>query len=429
MDGFVTGLALYVAIGQLNKLFGLEKGTGNSFQKLFHVLASLPEANWITFAMGVAALALLFVLPRINKRIPAGLVVLFLFILISYVLDLSGNHGVEVVGALPSGLPSLAVPDVPASDLLDLLLAAFGIVLVVYSQGVGVAREFGEKHGYEVDANQELRAYSVSNLLSGFLGGMIVGGTMGSSAVKEAAGARSQVANLVAWVAVIISLVLLAPIFTTLPEAVLAALIIHALWHIVAARKLRQTRLESWIEFGLGFLTLFSVLLIDVLQGMLIGLGASLIWFIYRSVRPHLPASLGRAPVNKDVFSDVSRHPENVPVPGLLILRLDSPLYYANSQGVRDRIRNLIDSTEPSPRALLLDLAAQDELDVTSADMLKKLFAELGQRGLAVYLADVHVPVREFAKRAGLFDTITEDHVFPTVPAAVTAFERDQAQP
>ena len=422
MDGFVTGLALYVAIGQLSKLFGVPKGTGNSFQKLYQVLADLPEANWVTFAVGASALALLFILPRVSKRIPAGLVVLFLYILVSYLLDLSGSHGVEVVGALPAGLPSFSVPHVPASAILDLVLPAFGIVLVAYSQGIGVAREFAEKHGYEVDANQELRAYGVSNLFSGFLGGMIVGGTMGSSAVKEAAGARTEVSNLVAWVAVIISLVFLAPVFTTLPEAVLAALIIHALWHIISAQKLKQTRLESRTEFVLGFLTLFGVLLTDVLQGMMMGLVASLVWFIYKSTRPHL-ASLGRAPGSKDVFSDISRHPEDVPISGLLILRLNSPLFYANAQGVRDRIKALAQATEPSPRAVIFDAAAQDDLDVTSAEMLKKLFAELTQQGIEIYLAEVHAPVLEFGRHAGLLDHIPEDRIFPTVPAAVAAFE------
>ena len=144
MDGFVTGLAIYVAIGQLNKLFGVEKGTGNSFQKLWHVIESLPEANWTTFLVGASALALLFILPRLSRRIPAGLVVLFLYILLSSVLDLFARFGVEVVGELPQGLPSFAMPDVPASAVLDMVLPALGIVLVAYSQGIGVAREFAE---------------------------------------------------------------------------------------------------------------------------------------------------------------------------------------------------------------------------------------------------------------------------------------------
>jgi high affinity sulfate transporter 1 len=422
MDGFVTGLAVFIAIGQLNKLFGVSKGEGNSFQKLFHVLGSLPDANWTTFVVGASALALLFLLPRISRRIPAGLVVLFLYILVSYLLDLSGRYGVEVVGVLPQGLPTLTLPHVPATVVLEMVLPAFGIVLVAYSEALGVAREFAEKHGYEVDPNQELRAHGVANLVSGFFGGQIAAGSMSGSAVKEGAGGRTQVANLVAWVAVVITVLVLTPLFKTLPEAVLAALIIHAVWHLIVARKLKRIRLESRPEFLLGVLTLFAVLLTDVLQGMMAGLLASLVWFIYKSTKPHL-ASLARAPGMKDVFTDISRHPEDTPVPGLLILRLNSPLFYANAQSVRDRVKTMVEATEPAPRAVIFDAVAQDDLDVTSADMLKKLYAELRQEGIEIYLAEVHAPVLEFGRRAGLLDVISEDHIFPTVPAAVAAFE------
>ena len=422
MDGFVTGLAVFVAIGQLNKLFGVDKGEGNSFQKLWHVIESLPQANWTTFAVGASALALLFLLPRISRRIPAGLVVLFLYILISSLLDLSGRYGVEVVGELPQGLPTLTLPHVSATVALEMVLPAVGIVLVAYSEALAVAREFAEKNGYEVDPDQELRAHGIANIVSGFLGGQIAAGSMSGSAVKNGAGARTQVSNLVAWVAVIITVLLLTPLFKTLPEAVLAALIIHALWHIIVARKLKTVRLASRPEFVLGVLTFFGVLLTDVLEGMMMGLLASLVWFVYKSTKPHL-ASLGRAPGRDDVFLDISRHPEIPPVPGLLILRLNSPLFYANAQTVRDRTKVLVDQADPPVRAVIIDAVAQDDLDVTSAEMLKKLYAELQERGVVVYLAEVHAPVLEFSRRVGLDVVIADDHIFPTVSEAVAAFE------
>jgi SulP family sulfate permease len=422
MDGFVTGLAVFVTIGQLNKLFGVEKGEGNSFQKLLHVFQSFPDANWITFLIGASALALLFLLPRISRRIPAGLVVLFLYIIVSYLLDLRGNYEVAVVGTIPQGLPSFGVPSVPASAILNMLLPAFGIVLVAYSEAIAVAREFAEKHGYEVDANQELRAHGLANLLSGFLGGQIAAGSMSGSAVKEGARARTQVSNLVAWVAVIITVLFLTPLFKTLPEAVLAALIIHALWHIIVARKLKTVRLVSRTEFALGVLTFFGVLFFDVLEGMMIGLLASLVWFIYKSTKPHL-ASLGPAPGRQDVFLDVSRHPEIPPIPGLLILRLNSPLFYANAQTVRDQMKAMVDEADPPLRAVIIDAVAQDDLDLTSAEMLKKLYTELEERGIEVYLAEVHAPVLEFARRVGMDTVIADDHVFATVAEAVAAYE------
>jgi high affinity sulfate transporter 1 len=312
MNGFVMGIAIFVAVGQLNKLFGVPKPEGNTVEKLLGIIKELPQANWVTFAVGAVALALLFVLPRINKKIPAGLVVLFGAIGLSAVLDLHGKYGVEIVGTLPQGLPSLAFPQVPLTTYLAMILPAMGVLLVAYSEALGVAHEFAEKHGYEVNANQELNAHALANLASALFGGMLAAGSMSASAVKEGAGARSQVTNLVTWVVTIITVLFLTPLFTTLPEAVLAALIIHAVWHIIAARKLQQIRLVSRTEFWCGMLALAGVLLIDVLEGMIIGVVASLVLVIYRSSRPHL-SSLGRVPGAPGAYTDLTRHPENVP--------------------------------------------------------------------------------------------------------------------
>ncbi len=242
MSGFVMGLAIFVAVGQLNKLFGVEKPEGNTVEKLLGIIKELPQANWMTFVVGIIALALLFLLPRWNKKIPAGLVVLFGAIGLSTVLDLSGNYGVEVVGTLPKGLPSLTIPQVPFTTYLGMVLPAIGVLLVAFSEALGVAHEFAEKHGYEVNADQELNAHALANITSSLFGGMIAAGSMSASAVKEGAGARTQVTNLVAWAVTIVTLLFLTPLFAPLPEAVLAALIIHAVWHIIASRKLQKTQ-------------------------------------------------------------------------------------------------------------------------------------------------------------------------------------------
>ena len=252
MDGFVMGLAIFVAVGQLNKLFGVAKPDGNTVEKLIGIIKELPQANWPTFVVGALALALLFVLPRLSKKIPAGLIVLFGAIILSSVLDLEGNFGVAIVGSLPQGLPSFVVPAAPFTTYLAMVLPAIGVLLVAFSEALGVSREFAEKHGYEVDPDQELNAHAVANLASAFFGGMIAAGSMSASAVKEGAGARSQVANLVAWAVTIITLLFLTPLFKTLPEAVLAALIIHAVWHIIASRKLQEIRTSRVPSSGLA---------------------------------------------------------------------------------------------------------------------------------------------------------------------------------
>jgi MFS superfamily sulfate permease-like transporter len=418
----VTGLAIFVAVGQLNKLFGVPKPEGNTVEKLLGIIKELPQANWVAFAVGAAALAVLFLLPRWNKKIPAGLVVLFGAIALSAALDLNGNYGVAIVGTLPQGLPTLTFPKVPLTTYLAMILPAMGVLLVAYSEALGVAHEFAEKHGYEVDANQELNAHAVANLVSALFGGMLAAGSMSASAVKEGAGARSQVTNLITWVVTIITVLFLTPLFTTLPEAVLAALIIHAVWHIIASRKLVKVRQASPVEFWFGALALAGVLFIDVLQGMIIGVLASLIFVVYKTSRPHI-ASLGRVPGVPGAYSDLGRHPEDTPVPGVLIVRVDAQLYYANALTVRDRVKGMLAEMAAPPRAVIIDSAAWDQLDVTSTEVIKGLVKELRGQGIDVYFADVHAPVLEYGRQTGLVDSIGEDHVFPTVDLAVRSLE------
>ena len=420
MDGFVMGLAIFVAVGQLNKLFGVAKPEGNTVEKLLGIIKELPQANWVTFVIGAIALALLFLLPRWNKKIPAGLVVLFAAIGLSAVLDLHGKYGVEVVGTLPQGLPSLAIPKVPITTYLAMILPAMGVLLVAFSEALGVAHEFAEKHGYEVNADQELNAHALANLASALFGGMLAGGSMSASAVKEGAGARSQVTNLVAWIVTIVTLLFLTPLFAPLPEAVLAALIIHAVWHIIASRKLLKIRRESRVEVWFGVLALAGVLLIDVLQGMVIGLVASLLFVVYKTSRPHI-SSLGRVPGVPGAYSDLTRHPESMPVPGVLIVRVDGQLYYANALTVRDRVKAMIAEMESPPRAVIFDSTSQEQIDVTSTDLIRGLVKELHGKGIDVYLAEVHAPVLEYGRKTGLLESIGEDHVFPTVDLAVRA--------
>lgn len=420
MDGFVVGLAVFVAVGQLNKLFGVPKGEGNTVQKLVHIIGELPEANTATVLVSVASLLLLFGLPRISKALPTGLIVLFGSIAVSSALDLAGAHGVAVAGTLPKGLPSPAWPDVPASTWLAIVPSALGIVLVAYSEALGVAREFADKHGYEVDADQELTAHGVTNLVSGLLGGMLASGGMSGSAVKEGAGARSQVANLAAWGATIVTVLFLTPLFKTLPEAVLGALIIHALWHILVARKLLAVRALSRTEFWLAWLSFAGVVLIDVLPGMVIGIVTSMLLVIYRSSRPHL-AVLGRDPGVPGKYIDVERHADALPVAGVTIVRVDAPIYYANALTVRAGIEEIVRAQADPPRAVVLDASLQDALDITSAEMLMKLVAKLREAGITVALAEVHAPVLAFARTTGLLEDLGPDHVFPTVDAAVAA--------
>jgi MFS superfamily sulfate permease-like transporter len=424
----VTGLAVFVAVGQLNKLFGLEKVEGTTVEKLVGVVKGLPDANAAATVIGVAALALLFILPRLSPRLPAGLLVLFGSIIVSGALDLAGQYDVGVAGTLPQGLPVPALPDVPLSTSLGFVLPALGIFFVAYSEALGVAREFADKHGYRVDPDQELRAHGVVNMASGLLGGMVAAGSMSGSAVNDGAGARSRVSLLVAWLAILVTVLFLTPLFAPLPEAVLAALIIHAVWHLIVARKLQRFRALSKTEWILGVITFLGVILVDVLQGMVIGVVLALVLLAYRSSRPHV-AMLGRVPGSAGAYADIARHPTSEPIDGLLVLRVDAPLYYANAQSVADRVHDLLDAADPPVRAVVLDADTQDELDVTGADAVASMAADLAARGIPLFVGALHAPVRRFL-RDHHFVELAADHDLPTLAAAVEAAEsRAAARP
>ena len=418
LDGFITGLAVYVMVGQLNKLFGVEKPQGNTVQKFFGVLHELPTANWVTFAVGLTGLVVLIVLPRWSRKLPAGLIVLFGSIMVSAAFDLSAAHGVEVVGQLPQGLPVPSAPHVELASLPLMIGPAIGMLLVSFSQSLGVAHEYAEKHDYEIQANTELGAYSAINMASGLFGGQVAGGSMAPSAVNDGAGGRTPMAQLVAWAAVLLTLLFLTPLFTDLPEAILAALIIHALWGLVSSRKLRYVRLVSRTEFALGLATFLGVILIDVLPGMLIGLVGTLLLVVHAMSRPHV-AKLGRVPGEGGVYLDVTRHPEAVTVPGLAILRLDTPIQYANALTVRDRIVAQVQASETPVTTLVIDAAAQFGLDITGSDALRSLITHLRNKGVRTYFAECPATFVDFARRTGLLELIGEDHLFPTVDAAV----------
>jgi high affinity sulfate transporter 1 len=417
MEGFVFGLAIFVTVKQLPKLFGIPAGEGNSVQQLVHLLTHLDETSAATLAVGVGALAFLVGAERLSSRLPGGLLVLVLGILISGALGLA-QHGVEIVGTVPSGLPSVGIPDIKSEDVATLLAAAAGMVLVIFSESLGAAQAFATKYGYEIDPNQELIALGVANAGSGLVGGLAGGGSLSQSAVNEGAGARSEVSPLFAAGLILVTVLFLTPLFKNLPEAVLAALIIHAVARLWKFKQFRLYYREQRIEFWLGIATLAGVTLIDVLPGLLIGVVAMLLLVIYTASRPHL-AVLARVPGAPGAYGAVDRHPDYDRIPELLVLRIEAPLFYANATLVRDRIKDLVGSSDPLPRAVILEPSAQDGLDITSAEMLEQLITTLRSAGIDFALADLRQPVIDMARRTGLLETLGESRIFHTIDEAV----------
>jgi MFS superfamily sulfate permease-like transporter len=292
---------------------------------------------------------------------------------------------------------------------------------VIYTEGLGAANAFASKHDYEVNPNQELISYGVANLGSAVLGGLAAGGSLSQSSVNDSAGAKSSVSLLVAAAMGLITVVALTPLFTMLPEAVLAAIIIYAVSHLMKWRQMQRFYRINPIEFWLGIVALLGVLIVDVLPGLAIAVLFSLVIVIYRSSRPY-GSILGQVPGEPGAYTDIRRHPENKSIPGLVIFRFNSPLYFANASLFHSRLKELISASVPPAKAVIVDMVTNDQLDITSIEMLEKLTVELERNRIEIMVAEVHQPVREMARRSGLAGHLDRAKVFPTVDAAVQDF-------
>jgi sulfate permease, SulP family len=419
MAGFVFGLAIFVTVKQLPKLLGISGSAGDTVVQAVHVAGHLGETSAATFAVGAGALVLLFGAERLRPHAPAGLAVLVLGIATSAAFGLSA-HGVAVVGSVPSGLPSPAIPGIDGGDARTLLAAAAGMALVIYSETLGVAESLAARHGYEVDPDQELLALGAANAASGVLGGLAAGGSVSQSAVNEAAGARSELSPVVAAALGLVTVLVLTPVFRDLPEAVLAALIIHAVSHLWKTGEFRRFYRAQPLEFWIGIATLSGVIAIGVLPGILIGVVGMVLLLLYHVSRPRI-AVLGRVPGIADAYGDLARHPEYEPVPGVLLVRLEAPLFYANAALVAGTIKRLVGASEPLPAAVILDGGAIEDLDITSAAVLEAMVTALHATGIDFALADVRGFVLDTAGRLGVLDTIGADHAFRTIDEAVRA--------
>ncbi len=420
MEGFVFGLAIFVIIKQLPKLFGIERGEGNSFQQLAYLVTHLSETIWLVLIIGISSLALLFIVHRLSKRIPAGLLLLVLGIVASNIFNLSSS-GVAVIGEIPAGLPSAGLPQVGGNDLWLLLPGALGMALVIFSEGSGAAEAFASKHDYQVRPNQELVAYGLANIGSGLLGGLAAGGSLSQSSVNDSAGAKTSMSLLITGGLALVTIIALTPLFTELPEVILAALIIYAVTHLMNWRRMAWFCKIDRVEFWLGMAALLGVLILDVLPGLVVAIILSIVVLIYRSSRPY-GSVLGQVLGEPGAYSDIRRNPQNRTIPGLLIFRFNSPIYFANASLFHRKIKDLLAKSNQPVKSIIVDMITNDQLDVTSIEMLEKLSEELRRNNILMMATNVHKPILETVYRSGLVKNLNRVSVFPTMDAAVQEY-------
>jgi MFS superfamily sulfate permease-like transporter len=420
MRGFIEGLVCVTIIGQVPHLLGLESTSGNFFSKLWFIVQHLPDTMLAAVLTGLLSLVAMLLLRHLTPRAPAALVVAVVATILVAVFN-GDAAGVSVVGALPSGLPHFALPELDPTILWELAPGALAIVLVGYAEALGGAKAAAMGGGDDIDPNQELIAHGPANILSGLFGGFLVVGSLSKTSVAIAAGARTQLANLVAAVFCFLTLVFLTPLFHGMPHPALAAIVIGAMLHLSKPQYLRDLFVRSRLEFALAATVIAGELVLGVPHGILLGVALSLLMLIYRTSHPQ-GAALGQLP-GTEAYRDVRRHPEAISFPGLLIWRVGGDLFFASVGHFGEGLKAALAATRPPARHVLLDADSVNFVDTTGCDAILNAIKELQSHGITFAFARVRDEVRERLRRAGIEAAVGEANFYERVTDGVRSWQ------
>ena len=420
VTGFLFGAAIDVVIGELPKLTGTDTTGSNPVQELWSWLGTLDQTHQLTVWIGATALIVVFGLRRIAPRVPGALVLVVGGLLASWLLDLDA-HGVALVGAIPRGLPSFQLPE--GRLMWDhagiVAVAGVALVLIGFSQTAGDARTFAAKHRYQIEIDQESLAQAMANTGAGVFQGMPVSTSLSASSLNDHSGARTGLASIISGLTVLLTLLILAPLFSELPKPVLAALIIEAvvmgMMNVPEMRRLaRVQRFDFWIAIA----AIVGTLVLGVLAGVVIGIGLSLLWLISVATHPEMPI-LGREP-GTQVFRDLAEHPDDEQVRGVVAIRLDGGLFFATSDALEDRVRELIHSTSDLT-GVVLDCEGIDFIDSQGTAKLGDIVNLTHESGITLRLAGLKPTVRATLGKDGILDRIGPDKIHGSVHRGVMA--------
>ena len=399
MRGFIEGLVCVTIIGQVPHLLGISGTSGNFFMKLRFLLQHLTDASLAPVLTGSLSLVAMLLLRRLAPRVPSALVVA---VVATVLVSLLGGEaaGISVVGHLPSGLPHFVLPSLDPAILRELAPGALAIVLVGYAEALGGAKAAAMQGGGDIDPNQELVAHGPANILSGLFGGFLVVGSLSKTSVAMAAGARTQLANLIAAFFCFLTLVLLTPLFRGMPHPALAAIVIAAMLHLSKPAYLGDLLARNRLEFAIAATVIAGELILGVLQGIALGVVLSLLMLIYRASHPR-GAVLGQLP-GTEAYRDVERHPEALTFPGMLIWRVGGDLFFASVGHFVGGLKVALAASRPRAKHVLLDAESVNFIDTSACDELLRFTRELHGQGITVAFARVRDQVRERMRLGGV---------------------------
>ena len=421
LAGFTSAVAIITALSQFKYLLGVSQPQYPTlYGAMVDVLERVPQTNPTTLAIGIACIVALWAFKRWAPAAPAPLTLVVLTTVLAYGFSLDAQ-GVSVLGEVPAGLPALSLPKVHWADVRQLMPLALTMALVGFAQTISVGKSLGNRYGYDVDANRELTALGLSNITSSISQGYPVSGSLARSALNASAGARTPLAAIVSAVCVGLTTLFFTPLFRYVPNVTLAAILVVSSFRLIDTGEIRYLFKVKITEGVLLVFTFAATLVLGVMPGLLLGIIASILLFITLNTRPNT-AILGRLP-NTNIFRNIEHFPEALTFPGLVILRIDASLYFANVVFLKEKIHEICDSNAADLKAIILDASAVNDLDSSADTALHQLSDEFKKKGITFYIAGIKAPVREVMKRSGLYSTLGGDHFFFTIDAAVKRYQ------
>ncbi|MCA9522648.1 MAG: solute carrier family 26 protein [Myxococcales bacterium] len=418
ITGFMAAGALIIAASQIKHLLGINLARStNVFTTLYTTVGSWHAVSWPTIAVAAFSIGTLVALERWKPMIPRALAVVALTTALVWILRLD-RYGVAVVGKVPSGLPSFAAPRIAGDQLIALLPTAVTIALVAFMEAISIAKAVARQEGYEIDANREMKALGLANLFGGLFHAYPVTGGLARTAVNAQAGARTPLASLITAATVALALLFFTPLFTFLPKAALAAIIVTAVIGLFDVAEIRHLYRVKRSDLALLGITFAATLTISIQLGIVIGVGASLLWFVIGTTRPHT-AVLGRIP-GTTAYRNVKNHPTARTIPGVLMVRVDAQFYFGNVDFLKSTLRQL-EEDQPEPiHTLIVDASSINQLDSSADRALHDIAGAYKARQIRLIFANVKFPVKEVMDRSGLSECLGPSGLYLTLHDAVT---------
>ncbi|NVN92391.1 MAG: SulP family inorganic anion transporter [Desulfuromonadales bacterium] len=420
--GFKAGVGLVIVLNQVPKLLDVHIAKAGFFQDIVSILGHLPETSLPTLMLAIAMLGFMLGLKHFAPRLPAPLITVAVGIALSGLVGLD-RLGISLVGTVQAGLPTIALPDL--NLIRQLWAAALGIALMSFIETAAAGRAFMQKGDLPPEGNHELVATGLANLAGCFFHGMPGGGGTSQTAVNQGAGGRSQISGLVTAAVVMATLLFLAPLFELMPNATLAAVVIIACVGLVSPAEFRAIHTIRTMEFHWALIAAFGVMLLGTLRGLLVAVLMSMISLIVRA-NTHPIHVLGRKP-GTSVFRPLSpEHPEDETFPGLLLLRPEGAIFFANAPRLGQKIRALI--ADFTPRVLVLDLSAVPDMEYTALKMLTEGEEAVREAGTMIFLVAMNPHVLEVIQRSPLWERLGRERMFFTLDQAVERFQRQSEE-